>query len=157
MQVTKHHPSTTETSCLVFKLQNFKKCDQNVKSEWHHINLSPRLARTKRCQRKANPWHMLKKLILHMAAMLDLWVCALSLSCSEVSSCSWLQKRQTDGLLGIWIISAAAVAWLLRDCMLTGDPQTDWSLLLRFRVEVIMLEVSRLTVNQITSLFAQMF
>lgn len=81
------------------------------------------------------------KLILHMADMLDLKSLCCLFFCSEVKSCSWLQKANRLPL-GIWIISAASVVWLHLNGMTAVNPQTDWSLLLRFWTEVTMLEVA---------------
>lgn len=45
-------------------------------SKWDHKGLSPKPAR--RRQSKPIHWHMLKKLILHLAIMLEFWACALN-------------------------------------------------------------------------------
>lgn len=60
--------------------------------------------------------------------------------CSEVWCCLWLQKANTRPV-GVWIISVCvAASWF---STMAVNPQTDWSLLLRFWTEVIMLEVKK--------------
>lgn len=121
---------------LFFKLQNFKETHLNS-LVWValHINFAT-LQLHHVLSERSNPWHMLKKRKgkKKKKSNRNVWRSCLtsgsvllSFFRTEVLSCSWIQNVDCP------------LELLLPSCMTIINPQTDWSLLLHFWIEVKLL------------------
>lgn len=120
---------------LFFKLQNFKETHLNS-LVWValHINFAT-LQLHHVLSERSNPWHMLKKRKgKKKKSNPNVWRSCLtsgsvllSFFRTEVLSCSWIQNVDCP------------LELLLPSCMTIINPQTDWSLLLHFWIEVKLL------------------
>lgn len=119
---------------LFFKLQNFKETHLNS-LVWValHINFAT-LQLNHVLSERSNPWHMLKKRKGKKKSNPNVWRSCLtsgsvllSFFRTEVLSCSWIQNVDCP------------LELLLPSCMTIINPQTDWSLLLHFWIEVKLL------------------
>lgn len=121
---------------VFFKLQNFKETHLNS-LVWValHINFAT-LQLHHVLSEWSNPWHMLKKRKKNKSDP-NVWrprltsgSVLLSFFRTEVLSCSWIQNVDCP------------LELLLPSCMTIINPQTDWSLLLHFWIEVKLLSES---------------